>query len=279
MATKKPTTKVATQSAPVEGAQTAAQPQQPAYAQPYQVAYQNPNKGKAQFLTFEYAFAMGSLVLSALLIVSILPALFGGWSGTGSAVAHSGTAWLFGLFDLNVVTSGTGLVATGVAAVTLAVVALVGFGRVSRTIPERDGYTSRIAYKAVTYGGLAALVVAALALVAKLVGILISSLMFIGVSGAGKLYKLLYLVEFLPYLLGLGLVVALIVLVTKIVKGSNKSKIASYIAMGAATTVLVASAITVAVQVRDTSPSSLNGYGDYRNNITDIDLPRYNLDY
>lgn len=55
-----------------------------------------------------------------------------------------------------------------------------------------------------TYGGFAAVVVPSLVLVAKLVGVLVSSLLFIGVSNAGDVYASLYLAEFLPYVLSLG---------------------------------------------------------------------------
>ncbi len=231
----------------------APQPQQYAV---YQQAYVDPNKGKAKWLTFEYALSMGSLVLAVLLVVSALTAVFGGWAGQGSAVGHGGTSWLMGLFSVSVITPATGLVATSVAAVLLSVVALVGFGRVSKTLPDREGYTKRTAYKVITYGALAALVLPALALIAKLAGILVSSLLFIGVDGAGDVYKSLYLAEFLPYLLSLGVLAMAAFFVGKIVNGRNASKTLSFIMIGVAATLLIASAITVAVQVRDTGESS-----------------------
>ena len=222
----------------------------------YQQAYVDPNKGKAKWLTFEYALSMGSLVLAALLVVSALTAVFGGWAGQGSAVSHNGTSWLLGLFSVTMVTPATGLVVTTVAAVLLSVVALIGFGRVSKALPDREGYTKRVAYKTVTYSALAALVVPALALVAKLVGILVSSLLFIGVDGAGEVYKSLYLAEFLPYLLGLAVLAAAAFFVGKIINGYNTSKTVSFIVLGVASALLIASAITVAVQVRDDSKTS-----------------------
>lgn len=206
------------------------------------------SRGGAKWLTFEYALAMGSLVLSTWLVGSVLSTLFGAWSGQASTVTSYGGSWLFDLFSLSMVTAGTGVVVTSVAAVVLSVLALILFRRVSRTIPEREGYTGRIAYKAVTYGAFSALVIPALALVAKLVGILISSLLFIGVSGAGHVYKSLYLAEFLPYALSLGLIVVVGMLVGKIITGSNKSKLATWIVIGASAAVMVAGAITVAVQ-------------------------------
>lgn len=236
----------------------AAAPQQ--YAA-YQQTYADPNKGKAKWLTFEYALSMGSIVLAALLIVSALTAVFGGWAGQGSAIAHSGTNWLLGLFSTSMITPATGLVVTSVAAVLLAGVALVGFGRVSKALPDREGYTKRAAYKVVTYSALAALVLPALALMAKLVGILVSSLLFIGVDNAGEVYKSLYLAEFLPYLLGLGVLGVAAFFIGKIINGYNTSKVVSFIVLGVALALLIASAITVAVQVRDSGKSSRNDSG------------------
>lgn len=246
------------------------QPQQYAV---YQQAYVDPNKGKAKWLTFEYALSMGSLVLAALLTTSMLTAVFGGWAGKGSAVAHSGTSWLMGLFSVNMITPATGLVVTSVAAVLLSVVALIGFGRVSKALPDREGYTKRAAYKVITYSALAALVLPVLALVAKLIGILVSSLLFIGINGAGEVYKTLYLVEFLPYLLSLGVLAAVAFLVGKIVNGHNTSKTVSLIVLGVASALLIASAITVAVQVRDSSkPSRSNSdYSDIMDSLRQLD--------
>lgn len=258
MATNKSTSKKASSAAPVAAPVQQAEAQSVAEYQQYQQyapAYQDPDKGKAKWLTLEYGLAMGSLVLAVLLILSAMDALFGGWAGNGSAVSHSGTSWVLGLFSTFTTTPGTGLVATSVAAVLLSVTALVLFGRVSKAISQREGYTKRIAYRVITYGAFAALIIPSLALVAKLVGILISSLLFIGVSGAGDIYKSLYLAEFLPYALGLGLLVVIAMFIGQIIKGANKSKTASFIVLGVASAALIATAITVAVQVRDSGSS------------------------
>lgn len=218
------------------------------------------HKTKAQWLTFEYALAMGSLVASVLLTTAALTAVFGGWAGLGSALSHGGVSWLAHLFSVTMVTPATGLVATGVAAVLMALISFVFFGRVSKAIPEREGYTGRVAYKAVTYGGLAALVIPALALVAKLVAILLSSLLMIGVGNAGTVYGSLYIAEFLPYALSLGLMVVAIGAVGKIVNGKNTSKLLTIIALSASSAVLVAGMITVAVQAHDAGKSRVKDY-------------------
>lgn len=213
-------------------------------------------RGGAKWLTFEYALAMGSLVMAVILTSSALVSLFGGWAGNGSAISHTGASWVLGLFSLNMVTPATGLTATVVAAVMLAGLALLCFGRVSRSITERKGYTKRLAYKGITYGTFAALFVLALALAARLGAILISSLLFIGVDGAGGVYKSLYVAEFLPYALSLGLVVVTMMFVSKIIGGVNRSRIASLVVLGASLAVMVASVITLAVQVHDKDTSS-----------------------
>ena len=69
------------------------------------------------------------------------------------------------------------------------------FGRVSKAIPDRAGYTSCTAYKLITYGGFGVLLISTISSLAKIITILISSLLFIGVSEAGEVYKSLYLAE------------------------------------------------------------------------------------
>ena len=214
------------------------------------------DRGKAKWLTFEYVLSMMSLVLAALLITVALQPLFGEWAGRGSAVNYSGSSWLFGLFSLTMATKSTGLVVTAVAAILLAVVALLGFRRVTNGIVDREGYTSRLSYKLVTYGGLGALILPMIALAAQLIGILISSLLFIGVRGSGEVYKSLYLAEFLPYALGLGVLAATAFFVGKIVNGVNASKIASFVLLGVSSALLLASVITVTVQSHKTSRPS-----------------------
>lgn len=210
-------------------------------------------KGKVKWLTFEYALAMGSLVVSTLLSVWVVSSLFRAWSGQSSTSVNVGRNWFAGVFDLSVQTAGTGLVVASVAAVILGVVALVCFSRVSRAITQREGYTRRVSYKTVTYGGFAVLTVQAVALIAKLIGVLVSSLLFIGVKGAASIYKSMYLAEFIPYLISLMLVVVVAIFIGKIISGKNKSKLISTIVVAVAAAVMIATCITVAIQARDTS--------------------------
>jgi hypothetical protein len=150
------------------------------------------------------------------------------------------------------VTPGTGIVMAGVLATLFAVVALITFGRVSRAISDRDNYTSRTAYKVVTYGAFGALIIPAIVLVAKIITVLISSLLFIGAGSADRVYGALYLAEFVPYLLALGVIGATLWMLKGIISGRNTSKTMSLILLGATGAVLVAGAITAAVQVHDT---------------------------
>ena len=107
----------------------------------------------------------------------------------------------------------------------------------------------RTAYKLITYGGLGALLLPAVGLVAKLASILVNSLLFIGVSGAGEIYKSLYLGEFLPYLLALAVVSTSAFFVHKIVQGKNASKTLTLVLVAASAVVLLAGAITMAVKL------------------------------
>ena len=155
-------------------------------------------------------------------------------------------------------------------AVLLAVLSLVLFSRVSKAVPEREGYTKRTAYKLVTYGGLAVLIIPAVDLVARLVSILINSLLFIGVGDGGEFYKSLYLGEFLPYALALAIVAAGAYFICQIVKGRNMSKALSLMLIVASSVVLLTGAITIAVKAHDTGssvktiPSDYSRYKNYQ---------------
>ena len=234
-------------------------PPAPQYAsQPtayYPQATVNPNRGKAKWLTFEYLLAMVSTVVSALLFAQVLVALFGAWVKANGATTTTSTSiggWLADILSINMVTPGTGIVMAGVLATLFAVVALITFGRVSRAISDRDNYTSRTAYKVVTYGAFGALIIPAIVLVAKIITVLISSLLFIGAGSADRVYGALYLAEFVPYLLALGVIGVTLWMLKGIISGRNTSKTMSLILLGATGVVLIAGAITVAVQVHDT---------------------------
>lgn len=221
----------------------------PAYPQQY--VYADPNKGKAKLLTLEYALAMASTVVSSFLLINVITSVVGLWSDTTSGAIRT----VGGFLAPTMVTAGTGIVAASVFTVVLAVLACVLFSRVSKAVSDREGYTNRTAYKLVTYGGLAALIIPAVDLIARLVSILISSLLFIGAAG-GEVYKSLYLSEFLPYALSLAVVVATSYFIYQIIQGRNKSKIMSLVLIAVSVVVLLTGAITIAVKVHDKGGSS-----------------------
>lgn len=221
----------------------------PAYPQQY--VYADPNKGKAKLLTLEYALAMASTVVSAFLLINVITSVVGLWSDTTSGAIRT----VGGFLAPTMVTAGTGIVAASVFTVVLAVLSCVLFSRVSKAVSDREGYTNRTAYKLVTYGGLAALIIPAVDLIARLVSIIISSLLFIGAAG-GEVYKSLYLSEFLPYALALAVVVATSYFIYQIIQGRNKSKIMSLVLIAVSVVVLLTGAITIAVKVHDKGGSS-----------------------
>ena len=221
----------------------------PAYPQQY--VYADPNKGKAKLLTLEYALAMASTVVSAFLLINVITSVVGLWSDTTSGAIRT----VGGFLAPTMVTAGTGIVAASVFTVVLAVLSCVLFSRVSKAVSDREGYPNRTAYKLVTSGGLAALIIPAVDLIARLVSILISSLLFIGAAG-GEVYKSLYLSEFLPYALALAVVVATSYFIYQIIQGRNKSKIMSLVLIAVSVVVLLTGAITIAVKVHDKGGSS-----------------------
>lgn len=234
------------------------------YAQYQPVA--DPNKGKAKWLTFEYALAMFSVVTVAAVFVNALPSLFHLWvDAKNASIASAGVkGFLPGLLSVDMKTPATELVLGGVVAVMFAVLAMVLFGRVSRAIPEREGYTGRMSYKVATYGAMAAVVVPMIVLIAKMLTVLVASLLFIGTGGAGEIYKSLYLVDFLPYVIGAGLLGAIIFCIKGIISGRNTSKMLSMVLICAASALLLASSITVAVLTHQ-SPSKSSRDSLYSN--------------
>lgn len=238
---------------------TVAQPEMPAQpagyqAYPQQYMYANPNRGKAKLLTLEYALAMASAVISTFLLINVITSVVGLWSDATSVASRT----VGGFLAPTMVTAGTGIVAASVFTVILAVLACVLFSRVSKAVPDREGYTNRTAYKLVTYGGLATLIIPAVDLIARLVSILVSSLLFIGAAG-GEVYKSLYLSEFLPYALALAVVVVTSYFIYQIIQGRNKSKIMSLVLIAVSVVVLLTGAITIAVKVHDKGGSSTGG--------------------
>lgn len=248
-----------------------AQPEMPmqpnAYqAYPPQYAYEDPNKGKAKMLTLEYALAMGSAIISIMLLIDIITKVFGLWTNSTSMLLRS----VGGFFTPSMVTQGTGIIAASVFAVLLAVLSLVLFSHISKAIPERENYTKRTAYKLITYGGLAVLIIPAIDLVARLVSILINSLLFIGIDNGGEFYKSLYLGEFLPYALALAIVATSAYFICQIVKGRNMSKALSLVLIVASSVVLLTGVITIAIKAHDignsvkTIPSDYSRYKNYQ---------------
>ena len=270
MAQKKATDNNLTNATPpVSQAQEGGHYEQAQYHDPVRL-----DKGKAKWLTFEYIMAMVAVVFSVVLIVRVIAALFSGWVtviGVESSLMTKNIGGVAAtLLPLGVETEGTGIILAATLAGIFGFVALPLFGRVSRAVPERPGFTKTTEYKVTTYGALAILSLIAVVFFAKLITVLISSLLFIGVSNAGAVYSSLYLVEFIPYLLGLGVVSAALYCVGKIALGRNMSKLLSWILIIVAVATLVAAAITVAVKshgtptVRTTTNTTTDTWKDFR---------------
>lgn len=220
----------------------------PGYDQQLQYQqYQQPaavKKGGAKWLTFEYALAMFLSVGAVILLAFQTPLVFGLWFGGGAG----GGTFLLQQLLLGSLPPVTAAVTTLVAATLFGVISIILFGRVTRALAERDDYTNRTAYKVVTYAAMAALVVPVLALASRLISVLINSLLFIGVKGAGAIYKGLYLAEFLP--VAIAFIVALVAAfaVKQIIQGKNASLALALTATAAAAALLIATGVTMAVQ-------------------------------
>lgn len=208
------------------------------------------SRGKSKWLTFEYVLAMVSTVLATLISVLFIHKLTEIWR-TGVVGGFIGN------LATSPVTQTQSMVAIALLSVMLAVLSFVLFGRVSKKIVEdRPEYTQTTLYKVTTHAPVFALLLVALLVVSSLLSVLLNSLLMIGVGDAGQTYGALYLGEFLPGLVSLVVLGAVIFFLAKIVNGTNASKLLSIILIVVTSVVFLATAITMTVRAHDSKSST-----------------------
>ena len=123
-----------------------AQPEMPMQPNAYQAypqyAYEDPNKGKAKMLTLEYALAMGSAIISIMLLIEIITKVFGLWTNSTSMLLRS----VGGFFRASMVNSGNRNYCSVSVCCAFGCIVTSSILTCIKAVPEREGYTSELAY-------------------------------------------------------------------------------------------------------------------------------------
>jgi hypothetical protein len=197
-------------------------------------------------LTLKYGGAVVSALLAVYYSVSVLTELFGLWTGKG-IVSVFGTGY-------------TGIVAGAITAALFAVLAFLLYRKVTKEVALAPSYVEKTAYHFITNGFFSVLAVAFVIMVAELVSVLISSLLLIGTStDIGGLY----LNQFLPNLLAVGVVGFTGFAAYSIVKGKNLSLAMTITLMSLAGALLLAVLITVPIKAHGSSASPASSSSNY----------------
>ncbi len=196
--------------------------------------------------TLLYTGAAFATFMSVYSIVAVIGKLFSMWTSSEVSLQN-----LMAVFAGGNVYTDTILLA--VVGVGMAVAAFFLYGKVSREIAKQPEYTKTTAYAFITNAlvGIFAVTVAVMAL--EMVSILISSLLLIG---TGTNIGAMYLGMFLPLLLSVGVVGFAGWMAMEIMRGRDKSKLLTLVAMSVAGALLVATFITVPIKAHSSSSSS-----------------------
>ena len=179
----------------------------------------------------------------------------------------TGAAGLFA--TLSLFGAGIGyaaIIQLGVMAVLGSLVTFVLFRRVSRSVIDRPGYTSRLSYKVPTYAAFGIIVIELFGYVVALLSTMISSLVLIGSTVN---IGVLYIRDFIPALIGLAITSFVAYCLYQIMKGRNTSRVLGY-------TLLISSSVMLLILIITTAISSHVSGGSYRS--TDYVSPSSSYD-
>lgn len=200
----------------------------------------------ATFLSLEHFAHMALVVIVAGAIASGLAQLLNLWSGGGGdslfSAAPTPIASYYGL------TASAGV--TGVVAALIVLVPLLWFvdRRTHAEWAKRPGYEKRLAYKLPIYGALAVLAAGKITAVITMLGVVISSLMWLGVSGQDDTGQL-YMTQFVPALITALVLGATSWYVIKLAKGRDLGKKFTPMIVVVGIVVAVALIITQTIQL------------------------------
>ncbi len=212
---------------------------------------QSSAKGLTTLLYTGAAFATFMSVYSA---VAVIGKLFSMWTSSDTTLQNLMTVFAAG-------NTYTDTILLAVVGVGMAVAAFFLYGKVSREVAKQPEYTNTTAYAFITNALVGVFVLTAAVMVLEMVSILISSLLLIGTStniGA------MYLGGFLPLVLSVGVVGFAGWMAMEIMRGHNKSKLLTIVAMSVAGALLVAAFITVPIKAHSSSTTRTTDYDSIR---------------
>lgn len=198
-------------------------------------------------LTLKYGGAAATLLIALYNVTTVLSSLFGLWTDKASSLVSSG--------------GYIGIVESSILAVMFALVAFLLYKNVTKEIAMQPEYINSAVYHFITNGLFAVLATVFIVCVTQLLSILISSLLLIGTStDIGGLY----LNQFLPSLLGAGVIGVTGFAAYKIMKGRNLSGLMTIVLVSLAGALLIATLITVPIKAHSTaSVTPSNSSFDY----------------
>lgn len=210
----------------------------------------------SSFITLKYLGAVVSTVLAVVTSVGAISQLIGLWANKSSGVSP-----VYGL--LGVLGLSNDLIFLSVAGIGFSVLAFFLYRCATKAIATRVSYLQTTAYVVITNAFVAVMAMMTVLFAIDIATVAVSSLLLIGKSvdiGA------MYLTQFLPSMIGLGVVGFAGLMGYQIAKGRNKSFVLTLVIMTIAAAVLVAVCITVPIKknyyggslLKSTSSSSLS---------------------
>jgi hypothetical protein len=225
----------------------------------------------ASFLSLEHLGHMLLVVVVAALVVMGIASAISMW--TGSSLISMPT--FRGLLDLEPVTLEALASISIVASLMVLVPLLVVLDRRTRAEwMKRRGYSGRLAYKIPVYMALGLLITAKLMADIVMVGVVVSSLVQIGVTNS--MIGTMYLTQFVPAFIAAVVFGLAAWYVFKLAKGRDMGKQFSALMAVLSTALVVALLITAVTVLHANNPSSnMPGYDDYGNGKSLQDFFKY----
>jgi divalent metal cation (Fe/Co/Zn/Cd) transporter len=229
----------------------------------------------ATFLTLEHIGHMALVVIVSGLVLSGIMSALSMWFGTAGM-----SSALMGGARLGVASSAVeGALSLGVVAALLVLVPLLVIldRRTRAEWNKRPGFAGRLAYKVPVYSALAVLAAAVVACKIQMLYVILSSLAFIGVSGAP--IGSLYVDHFVPALLGAIVFGAAGWYLFTLAKGRDHGRTFSMAAAVLAGAVSIALFITTLVVLHDGTKSFSNPSVELDPGAPTTNTPTYDEEY
>lgn len=210
------------------------------------MATTSPAPVSTSLLTLKYSSAAVSALVATFGALLVVAELFGLWTDGASSIL--------------LLAGYTGIVTTAIVSTLFSVLAFVLYRGVTKDVAVQPDYITKSAYGFITNAFFAILAGVLVILAARLVSVLLSSLLLIGTDTdiAG-----LYLGQFLPDLLAAAVIGFVGFMALKIMKGKNYSTLMTIVLMSLAGALLLAVLITVPIKAHSGSSTDYNKYYDY----------------